>query len=309
MKKVGSIFVAALIAVLAAVSAGALQSPDYPGLEFANDTDDNLVVSGYTGSNPVLEIPEKIYDKNVLRIGEKSLKGNSVISSLIMNDNMTNIRARALYQCPNLSYVYYSKNLEVIWDYAFGYNKTNITSAFLRNTAVREIGAGAYMECNNLEYLSLPDTLEQLDGTVFNNTAIRKVYLPGDVKTIGARCFAYCSNLKEVYVPASVTSIGTDVFFGSDNLTVYTPENSAMYEYCQSNGINCAVLGEDKFPSRLLGDTNGDYDLTINDVTFIQRELAGYKTDFCADNCDFNGDCKLDINDATMLQLKLVGLI
>ena len=82
-----------------------------------------------------------------------------------------------------------------------------------------------------------------------------------------------------------------------------------LIKLLEDNGIPCVTLSEENFPSRLLGDTNGDSELTINDVTFIQRELAGYKTDFYVDNCDFNGDCALNINDATTLQLKLVGLI
>lgn len=309
MKKTVSILLAIIIAVASLFSAGAFVSPDYPNIDFTNDFDDNLYVSGYTGTDSVLTIPEVVYGKNVLRLGKKSLKGVEALESVIMHDNMTIIRERAMYQCPNLSHVYYSKKLEVIEAYALAYNTEKITSALLRDTAVRQIGDGAYMECNNLEYLALPDTLEQIDGTVFNKTSVRKLVLPSKTTIIGARSFAYCDKLEKIYVPASVTVIGTDVFHGSNNVTVYTPEGSAMQEYCNDNNIACVTLSEESFPSRLLGDTNGDGELTINDVTFIQRELASYKTDFYADNCDFNGDCSLNINDATTLQLRLVGLI
>ena len=81
-----------------------------------------------------------------------------------------------------------------------------------------------------------------------------------------------------------------------------------MQTYCQEKNIKCEVLSEENFPSRILGDTNGDNEVNINDVTFIQREIAGYKTGFYPDNCDYNGDCKLNINDATDIQYHIVGL-
>ncbi|MCR5653570.1 MAG: leucine-rich repeat protein [Ruminococcus sp.] len=307
MKKLISITAAFIIAAMSVISAGAFVHPDYPGIELANDFDDNLSVTGYSGTDPVLVVPETVYNKPVTRFEEKALRENTVIRSVIMHDNMTNVRQRAMYQCKNLSYVYYSKKLEVIGKYAFAYN-SSLTSAFLRNTSIRELYDDVYLSCANLEYVSLPDTLTQIDGAVFEKTAVRKIVIPNGVTFIGSRCFADALKLEKIYVPASVEVINTGVLANAANVTVYTPEGSAMQTYCEENNIRFENLSEDKFPSRLLGDTNGDRELDINDVTFIQREIAGYKTDFYPDNCDFNGDCKLNINDATDIQLRLVGL-
>ena len=316
MKKIFSLIIAIVIAALSVLSAAAadysrykteFSHTDYPGLQFENDFDDNLSVTGYTGSDSALVIPDTVYNKSVTRFEEKALKGNTVVKSIIMNDNMTNIRQRAFYQCTNLSHFYYSGNLQVISSYAFSYD-AQLVSAFLRNTIVRQVANNSYMSCSNLEYVSLPDTLENIDGAAFEKTKVRKIVIPGGTTTVGARSFANNSNLQKFYAPASVTIIGSDVFYNSPNVTVYTPENSEMQKYCENNNINFVTLSEDDFPSRLLGDTNGDGELSINDVTFMQREIAGYKTDFLPDNCDFNGDCRFNINDATDVQLSLVGL-
>ena len=316
MKKILSLIIALIIAALSVLSAAAAVSPkrpvefehnDYPGIEFANDWDDNLMVTGYTGTNPELVVPETVYNKQVTRFESNALDNNTVVKSVIMNDNMTMIRSWAFNKCTNLSYVYYSKKLQVIEKNAFSYDDS-LTSAFLRNTLVRSIYANAYMSCPNLEYVSLPDTMESIEGAGFYKTAIRKLVIPSGTTTIGARSFAQDTKLEKLYVPASVENIGSSVLDGSTNVTVYTPENSAMYTYCQDNSINCEALSEEDFPSRLLGDTNGDKEVNINDVTFIQREIAGYKTDFYPDNCDYNGDCKLNINDGTDIQLHIVGL-
>lgn len=316
MKKALSLIIALIIAAFSVLSAAAADVPskptefqhkDYPGIEFANDWDDNLMVTGYTGTDPALVVPETVYNKDVLRFEENALENNTVVQSVIMNDNMTNVRDRAFYKCTNLSHIYFSKKLQVIGKNVFNYD-TNLTNAFLRNTDVNEIGANSYMSCSNLEYVSLPDSMKTINGSAFNGTSVRKIVLPSSVETINARSFANNKKLEKIYVPASVTIIGTAVLSGSTDVTVYTPNDSAMQEYCQNNNINYETLSEENFPSRLLGDTNGDKEVNINDVTFIQRELAGYKTDFYPDNCDYNGDCKLNINDATDIQYHIVGL-
>ena len=307
MKKIISLTIALVIAALATFSASALTHHDNPALELANDIDDNLSVTGYTGSDPVLVIPESAYGKYITRFEEKALRGNTVIKSLIMNDRMTNVRQRAFYNCENLSYVYYSQGLQVIGKYAFAYDK-QLQSAFLRNTVIRQLADDVYLNCENLEYVSLPDTIENIDGSVLDNTSIRKIVIPGKTASIGARSFANNSKLEKIYVPASVGTIGSSVLYNSPDVTVYTPEGSAMQAYCEENGIKYENLSEDKFPSRLLGDANGDGVVNINDVTFMQREIAGYKTDFYPDNCDFNGDCRFNINDATDVQFRIVGL-
>lgn len=308
MKRIISLAIALIIASLAVVSVNAaLTHPDYPGLEFANDFDDNLSVTGYTGEDPVLVVPAMVYDKAVTRFEEKALMSNNVVQSVNMNDNMTNIRQRALYQCKSLTYVYYSKKLQVVSSYAFAYD-TQLPSALLRNTAVRQVANNAYMSCSNLGFVSFPDTLESIENSAFEKTAVRKIVIPNGVGSIGARCFSYASKLEKIYVPASVLTIGTDVLYNSPNVTVYTPEGSAMQTYCENKNINYVNLSEEDFPSRLVGDVNGDREVNINDVTVMQREIAGYNTDFYCDNCDVDCNCKFNIDDATEVQLRLVGL-
>ncbi len=316
MKKALSLIIVLVIAAISVLSAAAADIPknptefqhnDYPGIEFANDWDDNLMVTGYTGTNPQLIVPESVYNKNVIRFEENSLEGNTVVRSVIMNDNMTNIRDRAFYQCSNLSYFYFSQKLQVIGKSVFTYD-SGLACAFMRNTVINQIDSNAYMNCANLEYVSLPDSIKTINGAGFYGTAVRKIVIPNGAEIIGARSFANNSKLEKIYVPASVVSIGSDVFHNSPNVTVYTPEGSAMQTYCQEKNIKCEVLSEENFPSRILGDTNGDNEVNINDVTFIQREIAGYKTEFYPDNCDYNGDCKLNINDATDIQYHIVGL-
>ncbi|MEE0874122.1 MAG: leucine-rich repeat protein [Ruminococcus sp.] len=60
-------------------------------------------------------------------------------------------------------------------------------------------------------------------------------------------------------------------------------------------------------PAMVVGDANLDGKLTIDDVTMIQKHLAGYKQlqGKALKNCDTNKDGKVDISDATRIQLYL----
>lgn len=62
---------------------------------------------------------------------------------------------------------------------------------------------------------------------------------------------------------------------------------------------------------RRLGDVNIDWDLTISDVTDIQKHLAhiAYMTSEEDDFADVNGDGVVNIRDATTIQMKLAKLI
>ena len=55
--------------------------------------------------------------------------------------------------------------------------------------------------------------------------------------------------------------------------------------------------------SSLLGDADGDGEVTISDVTCIQRALAEWTDSSCSEKAaDIDGNGKLEITDATLLQ-------
>ena len=59
----------------------------------------------------------------------------------------------------------------------------------------------------------------------------------------------------------------------------------------------------------LLGDTDGDGEVTINDVTCIQRSIAMLPVSggFSDSAADVDGSGKIDITDATYIQMKVAG--
>lgn len=283
-------------------------TPDYPGMVFAVDWDDNYILAGYNGGDENLVIPETVNDIAVKRIAEKGLYENQTIRSLTMHDNMTQVRKWGVRNCDNLESVYYSKSLVIIYDYAFAYDP-KLSSALLGNTEITRVSAGTYISDGALKYVSLPDTVKSLDGLSFAGTAIKTFVVNDGCEKLDNRCFAYNESLTAVYVPQSVVSFGEAVFDQSPNVTVYGVEGSAIDTYCRNNGISFTAVTPEQFPSSLSGDVNNDGKLSVRDATSIQLELAGMNPEFLPQNCDANADCSFNISDATYIQKKLVRLV
>lgn len=288
--------------------------PDYPDYTFAVDIVDDTgnetySVNSYSGEDPNPVIPTSANGHKVLRLGVKSFYNNSVVESITMHDDMTSIKRWAARSCDNLEYVYFSKSLVVIYDYAFCYNPS-MTTALLRNTQVNEIAEGAFLADTVLEYLSLPDTLRTIGNKVFYNTTMPTIILPDGVTRIGSYAFAYSSDLQSVYIPASVTSMSSNMFENSDNVTVYCIADSTAAQYCEENEVNYVTITEDEYPSNALGDVNNDGNVDICDATAMQKKIAEISNvTFLSQNCDTNADCEFNARDVTHLQKYIANII
>lgn len=90
---------------------------------------------------------------------------------------------------------------------------------------ITKIGITSFYEFTALTNVTLPSTLEVIDGNsagfgAFRKcTALEQITLPSKLTTIGAMAFRECSALKEIRIPDSVTSLGDSAFMECTNLT------------------------------------------------------------------------------------------
>lgn len=87
------------------------------------------------------------------------------------------------------------------------------------------------------------------------------------VTTIGERAFQNCSQLRSVLIPDSVESIAGNAFDGCDDIVIYCAKNSYAEQYATDNGIPFVL-------TYILGDTDGNRQVMVSDVSAIQRYLA-----------------------------------
>lgn len=103
---------------------------------------------------------------------------------------------------------------------------------------VTKIGSRAFSGCIRAEEIIIPETVTRIgDQAFFGCRSLKEIVIPDGVMIIERSAFYNCMNLEKVYMPESVASLDSWVFDGCANLTVYCPEDSYTWEYCEATGV------------------------------------------------------------------------
>ena len=79
---------------------------------------------------------------------------------------------------------------------------------------------------------TVPDGVEIIGGSAFEESRIQRIYLSGSVKTIGESAFNECKGIKQITIPNGVETIEAEAFKQCNNLTdVSIPESVSFIEY------------------------------------------------------------------------------
>lgn len=218
-------------------------------------------------------------------------------------------------------------------DYAF-FNGTAVTSvSFDQATALKTIGINAFNGCGGLTSLTIPAWIEALSFGAFQHcTALEELTIASGISQIPAQCFYGCVSLKQVSLPESITEIGerafmncsgltvieipdtvdtiaVNAFDGCDDLVIFCSKDSYALSYALHHDITFVLTDMEPITvTYMIGDTDGDEEVTICDATLIQRQLADipvFAFDEKAANVDGNG---LSITDVTQIQRYLAGI-
>lgn len=198
---------------------------------------------------------------------------------------------------------------------------------------VTVIGGGAFYGNQTIQKVVLPDTIERIRDTVFQNSSISSIKLSNNLSFMGAAvfyntnltyinfpssltslsgCMLGCPDLAYAQIPHTITSISSICFNNCDKdlLTIVGCANSAAQAYAEEQGYTFATIpckdhtysnGACTCCNILLGDLNKDGVVNMDDYTII----IGYVNDptTCPDLsiADVNQDGVLDINDRLFL--------
>ena len=236
--------------------------------------------------------------------------GDEVLTSINLPDSVEYIGNMAFEDCINLKKISLPKSLYTLCDETF-LGCESLESVEL--SEVVNIGVSAFAHCTSLKSIVIPESVEfGIDDSAFLNcTSLQKVTVNGNIQQIGSAVFMNCENLKSINIPKSVESIGNDVFEFCDNVTIKCYENSYAHEYAKTNGINYSLI----FDEREFGDINNDGKVDVNDVTHLQRYIAGFTDESGAPiipdsdlgYADITDDGTIDSRDVTALQMILTN--
>lgn len=310
-------------------------------LEIASDTE--YYIEEYLGDDTVVNIPNTIGNRNVVKINPQAFASSNV-TDIIVPSSVTELDSYAFFNCKSLVNVTLS---------------TNITT----------IGSGAFANCVALKSVAFADNamFESIPGSCFTGcTALEEVKIPNGVANIYDYAFLNCKNLTKVEIPESVTNIAVKAFNKADNVTLYVYDGSYALQFAIENNIpyvNLGVYVEPTEPAStvptepsetdttvvttpstttvtpstvvteptetsvsttvsepietttvdkllyFMGDADLDYRITIKDATRIQKHLANIsllgETQLIIADVDENAN--VTIKDATLIQKYLAG--
>ena len=174
-------------------------------------SNNEVMITGYSGHDEVLYLPNEIKGYNVTSIAGSAFKECYSLKKIVIPDSVTYIGNSAFSYCPRLESIEIPNSVTSIGDYAFD-NCTSIKSIEIPN-GVKRIGHYTFMSCSNLENIKIPNSVTSIGRSAFSQcSSLKSIEIPNSVTYIGDHGFDGCSSLKNIEIPDSVTHIGSSAF-------------------------------------------------------------------------------------------------
>ena len=158
---------------------------------------------------------------------------NELVTSLVIPNTVTEIKAYAFYGCTSLTSITIPDSVTSIGRYAFS-GCTSLTSVVIPDS-VTSIGSYAFEYCDSLTSVNYLGTVAQWCNISFgnsyanplyyaknlyiNNELVTSLVIPNTVTEIKDYAFYNCTPLTSVTIPDSVTTIGSGAFYGCEKLS------------------------------------------------------------------------------------------
>lgn len=154
--------------------------------------------------------------KNIEEIQDNAFCNCENLTEVIFGDELKEIGPNAFYRCTSLKKINVGNKLEKIGINSF-YGCSSLKKINLGDSLI-SIGNQGFRDCVKLEEIYLGKSINRLNDYIFSNTNIKEVYIPKNIKQIGAGCFSYCRNLEKVKIDSDIKELSTDLFNSCQNL-------------------------------------------------------------------------------------------
>ncbi len=292
MKKILSLMLCVAIALtmtvigMTAVHAETVVSGDYA---YEMLTDGNIVITGYSGYDSVLEIPAVLDGYAVEAIGDWAFVDCDFLVEVTIPEGVTELGYGSFWNCAMLEHVSVPETLSSLGEWSF--NGCICLTDITLPASINEIGEGVFAGCSALQ-MEIPDTVIAIGRRAFIDTpAMTSVTIGRTVTVIGEEAFGYLSDGKGAQKRTDFTIVGY--------------RNTAAQRYAEENELPFSAID-----NYVIGDADRDGEVTIFDATRIQRYLAELVTqeDIDLDASDVDGDGEVTIFDTTRIQRYLAQL-
>ena len=140
------------------------------GIYYKIIANDEVEITNGSGCSGDVEIPDSItkgvYEFDVTGLSYHAFSGNYNITSVSLNDVITEIGSNCFYDCGNLESVDL-KNVITIDNYAF--ENCNSLETLTIPSSVTTIGYSAFAYCSSIESLTIPSSVISIGSDAFSN--------------------------------------------------------------------------------------------------------------------------------------------
>lgn len=164
-----------------------------------------IEISGYSGDDDEITIPNFIYGYKVISIGTMSFYKKN-IKTIYLNDNLLKIGLDA-FQSNQLNEIYFGNQLISIEAGAFYNNQLVFIDL---PDSIERIGSHAFSE-NKLININLPSNLIFLGSSAFADNDLVSVNINDKLQSITSYAFGW-NQIKEIIIPNNIIEIGTKCF-------------------------------------------------------------------------------------------------
>lgn len=269
-------------------------------------------ITGYTGTDSDVTIPEKVDGYKVTEIGDEAFRNNLTVKKVTMPSTLVKIRVYAFQNCENLQEVVLNENLEEIEGCAFadcdlrgltlpksllsvGWesfdNNKNLSEVTIKSEMLS--GGNCFQRAgSNLDdgiTVTFKGSVKYVNGGLFSSgdngyyAKVTKVIIEKGAERLTCGFYG-CIDLETVMVFEDnlIYSEGLYCPYGiNPNLIVYCNENSTAWKYAKAYGYTVQPLPESGTPTPTPpvlyanGDMNGDGKINTADAVIILKIAAG----------------------------------
>lgn len=142
----------------------------------------------------------------------------SELNSIVLPSSLKSISSGAFSES-GLTKIRIPENVEKIEHSAFKQCRKLHSVEIPSKTKLRKIEKSLFEECESLVELSIPDSIEEIEGWVFSGCKhLKQITLPSHINKIDNGLFSGCINLEYVHHINNIVSIGQSAFFRCRNL-------------------------------------------------------------------------------------------
>lgn len=257
-----------------------------PATDFEyEETDGDITITKYKGSDEAVIIPAEIDGKSVTAINSNAFKGCKNLADITLPESLTEI-------VTTWSYYPYEANIFLDGTAWYEAQKNENPLVIINNIVisgqdcsraveipegVTQISGGAFQGCTTITSVAIPSSLEKIgDSAFYSCERITDIVLPDSVSYIGGYAFCDCKALENVTFPNNIVEMGIDIFDENSNSydTAVTPwlankRNSDPLVIVNGNlidGQKCS--GSDVIPDTVKSIAAGAFEKTgITNVT------------------------------------------